>query len=294
MQDLLTIRDWIRWGSSQFNAHNLYFGHGTDNAWDEAAVLTLWAIHQPWGMLDKVLDARLNLDECNKIHAIFERRIKERIPAAYLTGEAWFGGLKFKVTQDVLVPRSPIAELILDGFQPWLSIHPERILDLCSGSGCIGILCAKVFDCDVDLSDISKAALKVAKENINAHDLKGQVKAIKSDVFSDLEGRKYDLIVSNPPYVDARDIACMPDEYRAEPQIGLASGEDGLDITRNILNNAADHLSESGLLVVEVGNSWVALEEAFPQVPFFWPELKNGGHGVFMLTAEQLRELNLK
>jgi len=289
MQNLLTVRDWIRWGSSQFYANDVYFGHGTDNAWDEAALLVLWAIHQPWSNLERVIDTRLTPKESEKVESLLLERVQKRVPAAYLTGEAWFGGLKFKVTPDVLVPRSPFAELILQGFQPWLSEPPEQVLDLCTGSGCIGILCAKVFECGVDLADISPAALAVARENIAQQQLEQSVQVYESDVFDGLAGKKYDLIVTNPPYVDAEDLASMPAEYQAEPVLGLEAGGDGLDIARRILRSAAAHLNENGLLAVEVGNSCIALEAAFPDVPFLWPELENGGHGIFLLTAEQLK-----
>ena len=287
--DLITVRDWVRWGASRFTEAKLYFGHGTDNAWDEALVLVLWSIHQPWDQLEHIIDARLTESEKQKIEQLFNRRVDERIPAAYLTGEAWFAGLKFAVNEDVLVPRSPIAELIQNGFEPWLAQYPTRILDLCTGSGCIGVACALYFeDAQVDLSDISEKALSVAGRNIEAYSLQERVTPICSDGLDNLGGRKYDLIVSNPPYVDLEDLTSMPDEYHAEPEIGLGSGTDGLDFTRRLLEQAADHLTENGLLVVEVGNSFVALEEAYPEVSFMWPELENGGHGVFVLTRDQL------
>lgn len=293
INELQTVRDWIRWGASQFNSAQLWFGHGTDNAWDEAMVLVLWVINQPWEWLERVYETRLTMDERQKILDAIHRRIDEKIPAAYITGEAWFGGLKFEVNQDVLVPRSPIAELVEENFSPWLGSSPGHVLDLCTGSGCIGILCAEVFeDARVDLSDISPAALAVARRNVARYQLEERVRVIESNLFcSDaFQGQKYDLIVSNPPYVDAQDLAAMPAEYRAEPPLGLASGADGLDITRRILREAHRYLTPEGLLVVEVGNSWESLEKAYPDVPFFWPEFENGGHGVFILTAEQLEE----
>jgi [LSU ribosomal protein L3P]-glutamine N5-methyltransferase (EC 2.1.1.-) len=291
--ELVTVKDWVRWGASEFQRAGIFFGHGTDNAWDEAIVLVLWATSQPWERLEQIWDARLDLQERSSIVELFQRRIATRQPAAYLTGEGWFGGLKFKVTPDVLVPRSPIAELALANFQPWLQESPQTILDLCTGSGCIGLLCAKVFDdSTVDLSDISAPALKVAQHNILAHKLEDRVQAIESDLFcaSHFEQQRYDLIVSNPPYVDAEDFASMPAEYHAEPELGLASGIDGLDFTRRLLREAVDHLNPGGLLVVEVGNSWESLEQAFPQVEFLWPEFENGGHGVFVLSEQQLKK----
>lgn len=289
VNDLFTVKDWIRWGASMFNRAELFFGHGTDNAWDEAAVLVLWAIAQPWERLTLISDCRLTDDEKNVITYLFNQRIELRVPAAYLTGEAWFAGLQFKVTPDVLVPRSPIAELLAVGFEPWLTTYPTKILDMCTGSGCIGIACASYFDdAFVDLVDISTAALAVAEENIAKHDLGDRVRVIESDGFSALGRERYDLIVSNPPYVDAADLASMPAEYHAEPELGLASGHDGLDFTRTMLKEASKRLNPGGLLVVEVGNSWEALEEAYPEISFLWPEFENGGHGVFVLTQEQL------
>ena len=293
--DLISIRDYIRWGASQFNAAGLFFGHGTDNAWDEAVQLVLHALHLSLPLNPDVLDARLVLAERKDVIALLRRRMDERIPAAYLTGTAWFAGLPFKVDERVLVPRSPIAELIEDQFAPWLLREPEYILDLCTGSGCIGIACAYVFpEAAVDLSDISVDALAVAQRNIDIHEVGHRVRTIESDLFNELAELRYDLIVSNPPYVDAEDLAEMPAEYRAEPALGLASGVDGLDFTRRLLREALDHLTEEGVLIVEVGNSCVALEEAFPELPFTWLEFRRGGHGVFLLTAAQLHEASVQ
>jgi ribosomal protein L3 glutamine methyltransferase len=290
--ELFTIGDFIRWGASEFNAAQLYFGHGTDNAWDEAEQLVLHAIHLIPPLADEWLTARLTLTERERVVNNLYRRINERIPAAYITGRAWFAGLPFNVDERVLVPRSPIAEIIQKKFQPWLTREPERILDLCTGSGCIGIACAYAFpDSEVQLSDISFDALTVAEENIQQHDLEDRVFAIHSDLFANLSCQQFDLIVSNPPYVDADDLASMPVEYHAEPEIGLGSGVDGLDFTRRLLEDAADHLTDDGILIVEVGNSWVALEEAYPDLPFTWIEFERGGHGVFMLRKEELLQL---
>ena len=287
--ELISIRDWIRFGSSRFTEAGLYFGHGTDNAWDEAAFLVLWAIHQPWERLELILDAKLALCEREKISEVIERRINERIPAAYIAGEAWFAGYKFEVNNQVLVPRSPIAELIGNGFEPWLSQYPYQILDMCCGSGCIGLACAMFFDeSEVLLVDISRDALGVANNNIERYQLNHRVKTLQSDGFEALTPLKYDLIVSNPPYVDVDDLRAMPAEYHAEPKLGLASGDDGLDFTRRILKEAAQFLNDNGVLIVEVGNSWQALESAFPNTSFVWPALSNGGHGVFVLRREQL------
>lgn len=288
--ELLTIRDFLRWGASEFTAANLFYGHGTDNPWDEAEVLVLHALHLTPPLANEWLDSRLTRAERERVLANLVRRVQERIPAAYITGQAWFAGLPFVVDERVLVPRSPLGELIQKRFEPWLIQSPQRILDLCTGSGCIGIACAYSFpEAEVQLSDISYDALDVAWENIQRHDLEDRVFALQSDLFENLQGQVFDLIVSNPPYVDADDMASLPDEYHAEPELGLASGDDGLDFTRRLLAEAADYLTDSGLLVVEVGNSWLALKDAYPELPFTWVEFERGGHGVFMLTKMDLQ-----
>lgn len=290
IEDLISIRDFFRWAASEFIAAKLFYGHGTDNPWDEAEQLVLSAIHLTPPLADEWLDARLTKVERARVVNNVRRRIEERIPAAYITGQAWFAGMPFIVDERVLVPRSPIAELIEKQFSPWLSAMPLQILDLCTGSGCIGIACAYAFpEAEVQLSDISFDALAVAEENIQQHDLAHRVFALQSDLFENLQGQRFDLIVSNPPYVDAQDMASLPDEYHAEPELGLASGLDGLDFTRRLLTEAPDHLTENGLLVVEVGNSWPALEAAYTQLPFTWVEFERGGHGVFVLNASDLR-----
>lgn len=290
--ELLTLRDFIRWGASEFNAAHLYFGHGTDNAWDEAEQLVLHAVHLTPPLANEWLSARLTRQEKQRVVNNLLRRINERIPAAYITGQAWFAGLPFVVDERVLVPRSPLAELIKNRFAPWLTNEPTQILDLCTGSGCIGIACAYAFpNAEVQLSDISFDALVVAEENIQQHDVEDRVFAMQSDLFENLVGQKFDLIVSNPPYVDADDLASMPAEYHAEPEIGLGSGSDGLDFTRRLLHEAGDYLTAEGVLIVEVGNSWVALAEAYPELPFVWIEFERGGHGVFALTAKDLLRL---
>ena len=290
INELLTVRDWIRWGASEFQRAQVFFGHGTDNAWDEAAQLVLWSICTPWERLNQIIDTRLVSEEKEQILQLFLRRIEERLPAPYLTGVAYFAGLEFEVTQETLIPRSPIAELIEHGFQPWMMNDPSRILDLCTGNGCIGIATALAFpEALVDLSDLSPAALAVARRNIERHQLQDRVNTLQSDLFTGVSAT-YDLIVSNPPYVDAADMAALPQEFRAEPEMALQSGLDGLDFTRRLLREAADHLTDMGVLIVEVGNSAAALEDAFPQVPFTWIEFERGGHGVFMLTRRQLLE----
>lgn len=288
VQQLHTLRDFIRYGASEFTRSQLFFGHGTDNAWDEATALVLHGVSLPAHAGVEVLDARLTVAEKQTIIDLFGRRVYERMPAPYLTGEAWFAGLPFRVDQRVLIPRSPIAELIEQAFTPWLYEPPQQILDMCTGSGCIGIGCATVFpDAQVLLSDISSDALAVAKQNIAEHTVSGSVDLIQSDLFANIN-QQFDLIVSNPPYVDARDLADMPPEFHHEPRLALASGTDGLDFTRRLLGEAAAYLTERGCLCVEVGNSRAHLEAAFPQAPFYWVELEKGGQGVFILYREQL------
>lgn len=291
IDDLHSVRDYLRYASSRFAASPLFFGHGTDNVWDEAVQLVMRSLHLPLENNTVFLDARLTWEERNTILERIDRRVNERVPLAYLLGEAWFMGMPFHVDERVLVPRSPIGELIENGFQPWLGDRAvERILDLCTGSGCIGIGAASVFvDAEVVLSDISADALEVADSNIDLHNLRGRVSTVQSDVFEKVEGR-FDVIVSNPPYVDAEDLADMPDEYRHEPELGLAAGQDGLDIAHRIIAEAADHLTPGGLLVVEVGNSWVALDDAYPDLPLTWLEFENGGDGVFVIGEAELRQ----
>jgi ribosomal protein L3 glutamine methyltransferase len=289
---LHTLRDFIRWGASRMNEAGLYFGHGTADAIDEAAALVLHSLHLPPDLSAEFFQATLTPAEKHAVLHLLERRIRERKPAAYLTNRAWFMGLPFYVDERVLIPRSPLAELIETHFEPWLanSEAVESVLDLCAGSGCIGIACAYAFpNARVDLVDVSADALQVAQRNIEEHNLGERVRAIQSDLFAALGGRRYDLIVSNPPYVSAAELKRLPAEYRHEPAIGLAGGEQGLDVILNILRQALAHLNEDGLLVVEVGNAQHALSDAFPEVPFVWPELERGGEGVFLLTARQLK-----
>lgn len=291
---LETLRDYLRYAASAFNhgqqGSPLYFGHGTDSAWDEAVALVLGALHLPPSSGPEVLDARLLPTEREQLVALIRQRVEHRIPLPYLLGEAWFAGHLFKVDQRVLIPRSPFAELINEGFQAWFPERdPARILDLCTGSGCIGIASALALPTsEVVLSDISPDALAVAHANIARYGLEGRVTVVESDLFAAFEGERFDLIACNPPYVDARDLANMPDEFSHEPALALGSGEDGLDFTRRLLATARDHLTADGILIVEVGNSERQLEEAYPELPFVWLEFEHGGHGVFALSAQDL------
>ncbi len=298
---LATIADFIRFTYSRLNREPVYFGHGTDNSWDESVSLVLQCLDLPWDFSNELWSCRITKDESARLLQIIDKRIVDRTPLPYLTNQAWFCDHRFYVDERVLIPRSPIAELIHDRFSPWIAsqnlINDEAsdILDLCTGSGCIGIACALEFEnADVDLLDISEQALEVAQQNIEYYELQDRVRTIQSDVFSGLgsqAAKRYDLIVSNPPYVDANDYQTMPEEFSKEPVLGLVSGADGLDLVRRILAEAAKFLKEDGLLVVEVGNSWEALEQAYPEFPFTWIEFEFGGHGVFVIQSDELKLL---
>ncbi|HHZ88772.1 MAG TPA: 50S ribosomal protein L3 N(5)-glutamine methyltransferase [Chromatiaceae bacterium] len=289
LQSLTRIRDWIRWAASRFSEAQLEFGHGTDNALDEAAALVLFALNLEHDLPPPYLAATVTAVERGRILELINTRVNSRKPLSYLTQEAWFGGHSFYVDERVLVPRSPIAELIAQEFEPWFDqVEPGRILDLCTGSGCIGIACAHVFpDAEVDISDVSADALDVALLNIARHGLQKRVNAIQSDLYASVSG-PYDLIISNPPYVDAQDMSVLAQEYRHEPQLGLIGGDTGLDLVDQILHQAPKYLSSRGVLVVEVGNSAEALVARYPDAPFLWPQFSHGGHGVFMISAEDL------
>jgi ribosomal protein L3 glutamine methyltransferase len=287
---LRSVCDFIRYATSRFNAAGLSFSQGFDSALDEATYLVLTTLHLPHDLPPVYAAAMLLPDERLVLLERIRRRVDERVPVAYLTGEAWFAGLAFKVTPEVLIPRSPIAELIERGFEPWLAGQSvASALDLCCGSGCIGIaMAANLPDAHVDLVDISAPALALAAENAADHGVADRVEAICSDGFTALNGRVYDLIVSNPPYVGRAEYAALPGEFSHEPELALVSGEDGLDLPLRILAQAADHLSEHGLLVLEVGASESALVDCLPDVPFTWVEFERGGSGVAVLDRATL------
>ena len=291
-EQLVSIRDYIRWASSEFNRQQLSFGHGFATALDEAVYLVLHALDLPWDWPQEHFDARLTLEEREQVMATLMRRIKTRHPAAYITGEAWFCGLPFFVDERVLVPRSPIAELIEHRFSPWIDpgrVH--RVLDLCTGSGCIAIACQYAFpEAEVSASDLSLDALEVARINRQRHGMEDSLELYHSDLFDALPAQRFDLIVSNPPYVDAEDMAVLSDEFLAEPRMGLEAGEDGLNLVERMLRQAPDWLEDDGLLVVEVGNSQQALSAKYPELPVTWVEFERGGEGVFCIGAAELKQ----
>ena len=289
--ELVTIRDFIRFTVSCLRSADVHVGHGTEDHFAEATALIMQSLSLQWSADAEILDAKLLRSEKQAIVDLLDKRINERTPLGYLLNLSYFCGHPFYVDERVLIPRSPIAELIEDRFAPWLENEPQRILDLCTGSGCIAIAMAYVYpDAIIDATDISLDALSVAAVNVEHHQLAAEnVNLLESDLFSKLPNQRYDLIVSNPPYVDAEDMADLPEEYQREPELALAAGVDGLDIVRKMLAEAADFLTEDGLLVVEVGNSEWALAQSFPEVEFDWVEFKRGGSGVFVLTAQQCR-----
>ena len=289
--ELITVRDHLRYAISRFTAARLFFGHGSDNAWDEAVYLTLHTLSLPLDRLEPFLDARLLPDERTALLDIYRRRCDERLPAAYLTNEAWLGDHRFYIDDRVIVPRSFIAELLDEQLTPWIedpwAIHSA--LDLCTGSGCLAILTALAFpEAQVDAVDLSKDAISVAERNVSEYDLNDRVNVIHSDAFTKLHGKRYDLIISNPPYVDADSVNRLPPEYLHEPEMALGSGEDGLDLTHIILREARQHLTDDGLLIVEIGHNRDALEAAYPNLPFTWLETSAGDQYVFMLQAADL------
>ncbi|MDY6828940.1 MAG: 50S ribosomal protein L3 N(5)-glutamine methyltransferase [Pseudomonadota bacterium] len=292
IHELSSLRDFLRWGVSRLFKDAAVFGHGFDDPWDEALAIILYGLNLPWEIDDRVLDARLLEEERRDLVALFRRRLVERIPTAYLTRSAWFAEMEFYVDERVLVPRSPLAELIEGRFQEWIDpSRVERILDLCTGSGCVAMAAAMAFPAaEVVGTDISAPALEVAKINRTRHGLEERVELLEGDLYTPLGAGPFDLILSNPPYVPVAAMAELPAEYRHEPELGLVAGQDGLDIVRRILSGARQWLAPGGLLVVEVGDGQDAVEHAFPDTPFFWPEFMRGGHGVFVLSADQLPE----
>ena len=290
--ELRTITDLVRWGAARLEEAGVVLGHGTDNAVDEALFLVLHAAGLRPGAPESLFASRLTASERRAAVELIVRRVRDRVPAPYLTGRAWFAGLEFACDARALVPRSPIAEWIERGFDPWLDPDAvERVLDIGTGGGAIAVACAIAFpNATVDAVDVSDAALDLARENCAVHDVADRVRLFESDVYAGVSGR-YDLIVTNPPYVDAGTMAALDREYRHEPRIGLEAGADGLDCVRRILAGAGEHLRAGGVLVCEVGASWRALERAYPAVAFTWLDLSRGGEGVFLLEAAQLQEL---
>lgn len=291
INELLTIRDWLRYTVSQFEASDIFYGHGTDNSYDEAVWLIMSALHLPHETLNNFLDARILTTERIKLASLIEQRITQHTPTAYLLKEAWLQGFKFYVDERVLIPRSFIAELLSNDLSPWIEF-PEMVesaADICTGSGCLGVLLANSFpNAAIDVIDISQDAIDVANINIQNYGLESQITAIKSDMFGALAGKKYDLIISNPPYVDAPSMDALPAEYRNEPQLALGSGADGLEHTHTILREAANYLNDGGILIVEIGHNRDALLDAYPGIAFTWLEVSSGNQFVFLLTKSQL------
>lgn len=288
-----TPRDLLRYAVSRFNAEKLFFGHGSSDAFDEAAYLILHTLHLPLDRLDPFLDARLLPAEVETVMNMLERRVAERLPAAYLTNEAWLGGYRFYVDKRVIVPRSFIAELIPERFSPWVD-DPDAvtdILDLCTGSGCLPVLLADAFPAArIDAVDISADALAVATRNVGDYQLLDRVNLVESDLYNALPNKRYDLIITNPPYVNADSMGKLPAEYRCEPSIALAGGKDGMDLVRRIVDGAASRLKEHGLLIVEIGNERQHAEAAFADLDLTWLATSAGDDMLFMVTAEQLRQ----
>lgn len=291
LHDLETLRDWLRWAVTRFGEAKLAFGHGTSNAYDEAAYLLLHALHLPLERLEPFLDARLTHLERQQLAQLLQRRIEQRVPASYLTREAWLGTFRFYVDERVIIPRSFIAELLPDGLAAYVG-HPEDVeaaLDLCTGSGCLAILLAHAFNrADIDAVDISTDALTVAQRNVSDYGLADRINLLRSDLFENLADKSYDLIISNPPYVTAMAMEELPPEYRHEPELALAGGDDGLDAVRSIIREAPRFLAPRGVLVVEIGHNRAAVEQAWPRVPFIWLITGSSSDSVFLLTREDL------
>lgn len=293
IKEMQSIQDMLRWTVSQFNQAELYYGHGTDNAWDETLKLILPSLFLSLDFPIECYNSRLTMNERILLIKRVKKRINEHIPVSYLINKAWFCGLEFYVDKNVLIPRSPIGELITNNFYNLLPYTPSYILDMCTGSGCIGIACAYAFpESKIDIVDISIDVLNIAQRNIITHNLENRVTPICSDLFNNLSIKVYDLIVINPPYVDEEDIQNMPLEFHAEPILGLFGGKDGLNLIHRILMYVHNYLTEDGILICEVGNSIVHLKKQYPQIPFHWFTFARGGDGVFMLTCKQLKMYN--
>ncbi len=287
-----TLADVLALCTRLLEDSDVYYGHGTDNAWDEAVQLVLTLTGTPLDAGEAVLGNPIAATDMSRIRSFLAQRIEQRIPLPYLLGRAWFAGLEFLCDRRAIIPRSPIAELMLEAFQPWYTgPEPQRVLDLCCGGGCLGLATAHYYpQVTVDLLDIDRDALALAAENAEKLDLMSRVRLLRSDGFAALQDERYDLILCNPPYVDAQDIAAMPQEFLSEPELALGSGDDGLQLTREILAHAGQFLAPAGLLVLEVGGSWPALEAAYPDVPFTWVELLNGGEGVCVISASEWQD----
>ena len=289
--ELHSVRDWLRFSVSAFSEAKLTFGHGSANAYDEAVYLILHTLHLPLDTLEPFLDARLTATEKSALQALLKRRVEHKVPAAYLTHEDWLGEFNFYVDERVIVPRSFIAELLRERLYPWVAEaeNTNAVLDLCTGSGCLAILAAHAFpNAMVDAVDLSADALQVARRNVDDYELAEQIHLVQSNLFSELNGRQYDIIISNPPYVDAPSVAALPAEYLHEPKLALGSGADGLDATREILKQAAKHLTPHGILIVEIGHNRDVLEAAYPNLPFTWLEVSAGDQFVFLLHRNDL------
>ncbi len=291
---LVTVGDLVRWGTSQLNRAEVFFGHGTDNSADEARVLVFHALALDFEVPDYFYASHVTPAERQKALDLIVKRIEQRKPAAYLTGEAWFAGLQFHVDERVLVPRSPFAELIAAQFHPWWpgtdqGSEPRRILDLCTGSGCIGIACAYAFaNAEVDLSDIDAGALEVARSNVELHGMEARVRVKQSDLFEKLGDQQYDLIVCNPPYVPDSSMHRLPAEYHQEPRLGLHADNNGLAIVERILSDARNFLTPNGVLIVEVGESMASVNQQYSDLPLSWCDLELGGEGIFVIHAADL------
>jgi ribosomal protein L3 glutamine methyltransferase len=289
--ELETLRDWLRFAVSRFNQAGLAFGHGSSNAFDEAVYLLLHTLHLPRDRLEPFLDARLSVTERAELAALLTRRVDERVPAPYLTREAWLGEFRFHVDERVIIPRSYIAELLRDALAPYVSDRSaiKSALDLCTGSGCLAVLLAHAFeDADIDAVDISPDALAVAQRNVSDYGLAGRINLIRSDLFDNVPTKSYDLIISNPPYVTTVAMEELPREYLHEPTLALAGGDDGLDAVRTILRKAPQFMQRDGLLVVEIGHNRAAAESAFPRMPFVWLSTASSDDSVFLLTRDEI------